>query len=304
MHAVLVLLASFNGNQWLDAQVQSILRQKNVRIKLVVGDDLSNDTSIDRLRVTAIGDDRIQIIQFQERSGGAGQNFIRLLGVVDISEFDFVSFSDQDDVWDAEKIIRAVGLLNSSNSDGYSSAVTAFWPDGKEKMLKQSDKLSDIDFLFEGMGQGCTFVLGSDFARKIQDFIRTHRGLTLNIHYHDWLIYALSRVMRRRWVFDNQSMMRYRQHEGNDTGARNALAGIIKRIHLIRGGWYSAQVREIIAVASTLCAEVIPDDFISVWIREDSVQRRLSLAWILLRRGRRRLLDRIVLALSSLLGWI
>jgi len=40
---VLVLLATYNGIKWIDQQVQSIVKQVNVDIDLVVSDDFSSD---------------------------------------------------------------------------------------------------------------------------------------------------------------------------------------------------------------------------------------------------------------------
>ncbi|CAA0118115.1 glycosyltransferase [Zhongshania aliphaticivorans] len=305
MNDILVLLATYNGRPWLEEQVNSVLAQQGVTLRLLIGDDCSTDGSIIDLKAM-VKDDRVQIKKFDSSSGGAGQNFIRILSYADLDLFDYVAFSDQDDYWSPDKLSRAIGRLKSLNGDGYSSAVTAFWPDGKEQLLSQSMSETDIDFLFEGAGQGCTFVLRGDFAREIQFFIREHSAGLAGIHYHDWLVYALSRVMGKKWLFDPTPTMRYRQHSGNDTGARAALVGIRKRMNLIRNGWYADQVQQVIAVVSVLkeSKKVFPEDFLLVWNLPDGIFRRFHLAMILLKRGRRRRTDRVVLAISSILGWL
>ena len=40
---VTVLMATYNGEKWLESQLQSILKQKNVKIKLAIQDDNSED---------------------------------------------------------------------------------------------------------------------------------------------------------------------------------------------------------------------------------------------------------------------
>lgn len=305
MNEVLILLAAYNGNPWLIGQVRSILAQKDVSFCLSIGDDCSVDGSINELEIE-ISDERVYVTRFSVSSGGAGQNFLRILSCADMDSFEYIAFSDQDDYWRPEKLSRAISNLNAFDADGYSSAVTAFWPDGKEKLLVQSANLTDLDFLFEGAGQGCTFVLRRDFAKQIQQFVRSNAALLSNIHYHDWLIYASSRVLGKQWVFDPEPTMRYRQHDGNDTGARGVLGGMRKRLILIKSGWYANQVRQIMAAVSVLDSRgnAIPEDFLGIWNRPRGISRRFLLAILLLKRGRRRTFDRIVLAASSLLGWL
>jgi rhamnosyltransferase len=303
VNKVLVLLAAYNGKPWLASQLRSVLDQQGVDLRVLIGDDRSTDGCLDALDIN-LHDERVQILSFDESSGGAGQNFLRILAQVDLAGFDYVAFSDQDDLWHKNKLERGIDMVQSQNADGYSSSVTAFWPDGREQVLSQSPNATDLDFLFEGAGQGCTFVLRGDFAREVQEFVCGNHKLLNGIHYHDWLVYAVSRAMGKRWVFDPEPSMHYRQHGGNDTGARGVFAGVQKRLGLIRNGWYAKQVRQMIAVVSALNAYALPSDFSAAWNRAPGIVRRLQLAALLLARGRRRALDRTVLAVSSLLGWI
>lgn len=305
MSTVLVLLAARNGAQCLIEQVESILSQQHADLRLLIGDDCSDDGAVDAL-MSNQSDQRLKALGFDKPSGGAGASFLRLLSCADLSSFDFIAFSDQDDVWHADKLARGIAALEECCADGYSAAVTAFWADGREQLLGQNPNRTDLDFLFEGAGQGCTFVLRSEFARQVQQFVCSNRELLSAIHYHDWLVYAASRTLGKRWVFDPVPSMRYRQHGGNDTGARGALAGVRKRLGLIRDGWYASQVRQMIVAVSALDAmkAVIPADFLAIWNCQHGLTRRLQLAGILFKRGRRRFSDRAVLAVSALLGWL
>lgn len=303
MNSILVLLATYNGKPWLVEQVKTVLDQTGVEIQVTIGDDCSTDSAVDDLE-NCIIDPRLHIKRFSTRAGGAGQSFLRLLSNVDTSTFDFVAFCDQDDLWYSDKLLRASRVLLHERADGYSSAVRAFWPDGKERLLTQNENNTDLDFLFEGAGQGCTFVLRSDFAQQIKNFVIEHQSLVLPIYYHDWLIYAISRALNKKWAFDSEPSMHYRQHENNDTGARGAVGGIKKRVQLISEGWYAGQVGSIIEAVSCLNKRVIPGDFMKVWSLPHCLRRRISLACVLLSKGRRRLSDRVVLSLSALMGWI
>lgn len=305
MYNTLVILATYNGGFWLKPQVDSILAQQCGNLHLLIGDDCSTDSAVDNLEDASLDNGSgLQVVRFSAPSGGAGQNFIRIIGCANLSVFDYIAFSDQDDVWYSDKLERAIASLERTGANGYSSAVTAFWPDGREKVLSQNPNLTDLDFLFEGAGQGCTFVLRGDFAQRVQTFIREGAVNLSGIHYHDWLIYAASRALGKKWIFDPEPSMHYRQHDGNDTGARSALLGVQKRIGMIRNGWYVNQVRQMLIVISALNPCIIPDDFLAVWNRKVGFQRRILLASILFKRGRRRLSDRVMLTVAALMGWL
>ena len=45
MKKVLVLMATYNGAQYLDEQIQSLIDQKNVELEILVRDDGSTDNT-------------------------------------------------------------------------------------------------------------------------------------------------------------------------------------------------------------------------------------------------------------------
>jgi hypothetical protein len=99
--------------------------------------------------------------------------------------------------------------------------------------------------------------------------------------------------------------MRYRQHDGNDTGARGTLNGITRRFSLVRQGWYRTQLRTI----AELCKAAAPANaIIAAWysefLRPDGWRRRLQIARFCLTGGRRRMRDNMVAVLAALSGWI
>lgn len=300
---VLVLLAYYNGAEWIEEQLNSVLLQEGVDIRVIVFDDCSAQHLSAETVIGGI-DSRVTIYTRRVSSGGAGQNFLLALRDVQDESFDFVAFCDQDDRWDSTKVSRAVAALRSGAAVGYSSAVRAVWPDGTIKLLAQNPSTTDLDFLFEGAGQGCTFVIARSFVTELRALVQAHSEVVSRLHYHDWFIYAMSRALRRRWVFDSSPGMFYRQHESNDTGARTSLRGITSRIAKIQDGWYASQVSGILEVVGLVNKDVLPDDFLKVHQRRHGLIRRISLARILLLRGRRKLSDRGILAVSALLGWL
>src|SRR3954470_7309866 len=101
---ILVLMATFNGAAWLREQIDSILVQQGVSVRLIVSDDGSSDDTSDLVDRWASHDPRIQRLETAESRLGATGNFLRLLHDADFADAEFVALSDQDDVWEADRL--------------------------------------------------------------------------------------------------------------------------------------------------------------------------------------------------------
>lgn len=303
MTRVLVVLAYYKGAEWIEEQVRSVLAQVGVDVSLIIFDDCPASRLAAEHSVGSI-DPRVKVYNRKTESGGAGQNFLKAIRDVRGESFDFLSFCDQDDIWDVTKLSRAVDALRLEGAVGYSSAVRAVWPDGTSRVLVQNAVETDMDFLFEGAGQGCTFVIERDFAIRLADIVEDNSGAVSELHYHDWFIYSMSRALGKKWAFDPSSSMLYRQHQSNDTGARASFGGVMSRVVKIRDGWYGSQVASVIDIVKRVGLNSVPSDLLRVYESPPTVVRRIALARMLFARGRRRFTDRAVLAVSALLGWI
>lgn len=236
-----VCLAAYNGMSYVAEQVESILSQQGVSLQIFVSVDVSTDGTEAFLLEWAKSEERLTILPGGRRFGGAGPNFYRLLHDVDLRVFDYLSFADQDDVWHAEKLVRAHRVLSESGAAGYSSNFTAFWPTGVERFVNKANPQRAWDFLFESAGPGCTYVLRADLAGELQEFIRGADVRLLKVDYHDWLTYAFARSRNFRWEIDNWSSMRYRQHASNQIGVNSGWRSFWHRVRKILGGYGFAQ---------------------------------------------------------------
>jgi rhamnosyltransferase len=284
--------------------MESILLQEGVDLAIAARDDASTDGTRREL-ARFENDERIRIVAASAPSGSAARNFLTLIRENAAVGFCYVAFADQDDIWNPDKLRRACSKLAAGGAAGYSSATVATWKDGRERVLRLSGMPTTADFLFEGAGQGCTFVLTINFYERVRRFLLTGADLTHKIHYHDWMVYALARSWGLSWCFDAQPSLRYRQHGGNDTGARGTLQGVVTRLERIRHGWYGSQLRAIAEV----CRAAAPDNAtVLAWQRSllqpDSLRRRLTIARFCVSGGRRRARDNLMAILAATCGWI
>ena len=300
----LVLLASHNGAAYIQEQIESILSQREVAVEILVGDDASTDDTVAIIQKLN-GNGKILALRRDVGSGSAAQNFARLFRETDVAGFDYVALSDQDDIWLPDKLARAIWEIARSGAGGYSCSVVARWPDGRESVLRQCARLRDADFLFEGAGQGCSFVITAQLFDSVQRIFRQRQDLAKHLIYHDWAVYAIARAQGAVWIFDAEPFVIYRQHGGNDTGTRYSLEGIRRRLRMFLDGRYAGQVFAI----SRICSEIAPQDaLLRRWMilssMAPSLSGRMGKIVYCARHGRRRSGDRIVTAVAAAVGWL
>jgi len=293
---VAVLLATYNGMRWINEQMRSILDQQGVDVTVFVSDDQSSDGTLEWCVDCSEKDTRIVILPLlDERFGGAARNFFRLIRDVNFSSFDYISYADQDDIWLSDKLISAhEGILEESAS-AYSGNVVAFWPDGREQILEKAQTIRKFDFLFEAGGPGCSYVLKVSEASCFKQFLVEHWTQANAVALHDWLTYAWFRSNGYRWVIDESPKIRYRQHGGNQIGANEGFAAVIRRLKMVRSGWYreqSSQVARLVAPYLSAPSKVLNSDQL--------LSRRFILSNI--NHTRRQWRDRAVLFIVVLLG--
>ena len=288
-----VCLAAYNGMAYIVEQIESILLQKNVDVKIFISVDQSSDGTDEWVDQAAQKNSRITVLPHGERFGGAARNFFRLMREVDFSRFDYVSFADQDDIWLPDKLSCAHELLLSTGADAYSSNVIAFWPDGRKFLIQKSQEQVEWDFLFEAAGPGCTYVMRKELACAIQDEITSRWDDMQEVGLHDWFAYAFARANGYRWVIDNYAGMLYRQHEKNQIGVNSGKRAFVQRARKVLSGWGLTQ--------SALIAQLVglgDDPFVKRW----SGGSRAGLLWLALNawQCRRRMRDKMIFALSCI----
>ena len=95
-----IVLATFNGEKYLEQQLNSLIMQTHQNWKLLISDDGSSDLTLTILHYFSSLDSRIAIVN-TIRQGGVVANFTKALSFV---TSDYVLFCDQDDVWSDNKI--------------------------------------------------------------------------------------------------------------------------------------------------------------------------------------------------------
>jgi rhamnosyltransferase len=234
---IAVLLAAYNGEAWVREQFNTILNQKAVEVTIFVSIDPSTDNTLNICNEYSNQYKNIIILADAGKYGGAAKNFFRLVRDVDVAGFDFVSFSDQDDIWYDDKLIRGITHIKQQQLGGYSSNVIAFWPQGEQQVIVKSQPQQAWDYLFEAAGPGCTYIFSAELAAALKQSI-VKNWLQINeLGLHDWYSYAFARAHGYTWFIDPEPSMLYRQHSSNQVGVNKGWSAFSYRARKVMQGW-------------------------------------------------------------------
>ncbi|MGP1500891.1 glycosyltransferase [Bergeyella cardium] len=223
MKTIKTLLASYNGEKYIEEQIQSILNQEGVLVDLIINDDSSKD------RTVALVKEKFPELKVKintPATGSAANNFLKMITEIDFNEdFHFVAFADQDDIWLPQKLSAAVEKLEAENAALYCSNLTKWdMQNNSFFLLKKDYPQKKYDFLFEGGSAGCTYVFTKNLAQQLKAFIPTVDSSCWEEFSHDWLVYFFARSRGFKVCIDGNSYIHYRLHNNNVHGHLNQLS--------------------------------------------------------------------------------
>jgi glycosyltransferase involved in cell wall biosynthesis len=232
---VSILLASYNGENYIRSQIDSVLSQTFKELTLVISDDLSTDQTPTIIREYQTHfPDQIIILNNEKRSGSAQNNFFRLLtSVTD----DYLMLCDQDDVWIPDKVQITWKVMERMELKyGKHTPILIHSDlsvtDRKGNMLHSSiarhQKIAVKDnrlshYLVENNITGNTVMINQAFRKYVSNIPK-------ECVMHDWWLGLLAACFGKI-AYINKPLVHYRQHEGNQVGSRSGLEQLTSRFH-------------------------------------------------------------------------
>ena len=233
-----ILMSTYNGATFLHQQINSILNQTYTNWRLIIRDDGSSDTTKTIIENYALSHpDKIIIGDKNTPNLGSTKSFERLLYFV---ESDYFMFSDQDDIWRADKIENTLLEMNRIETlYGKNIPIMvcsdAQCIDTNGNMICPSFFLSqkfidttkrDIDLLALNVVQGSTALMN----RKVLDYVRPFPKYVI----HDqWIAVITAHYGKVSYL--HEQLLLYRQHGHNVLGALNIGTGyFIRKISNIK----------------------------------------------------------------------
>lgn len=232
---VAILLCTFHGQKYLAEQLESFAAQTYSQWAVWASDDKSSDDTRTILEsyVAKWGVERLSICLGPSK--GFAANFLSLTCNAEIGA-DYYAYSDQDDVWEADKLARAVAYLQSVQAGApavYCSRTRLVDADNKQIGLSPlfSKPPSFANALMQNIGGGNTMV----FNKAARELLRL-AGKDVNVISHDWWIYLVVMGCGGQVYYDPCPSLRYRQHCSNLIGANVSLGSRIARIAMLWRG--------------------------------------------------------------------
>lgn len=226
MHSITVFMSTYNGEVYLEEQIESILKQKDVEVTLLVRDDGSTDRTIDILeKYKSLG----KLSYIAGHNLGYGKSFLNLFKHVQIPT-EYYAFSDQDDYWEDNKLINAIKQLKLLDSDigkiyfsDLSIVDENLIPIGYKKFDNLIISLGSV--LVRQRVAGCTMVFDANLFQKanLVDFENYKYHIS-----HEW-IYILCLILGGEAIYDKRAFIKYRRHNYTVTTLGRGLKARFKR---------------------------------------------------------------------------
>lgn len=245
---ILVILASYNGENYIKEQIESILSQDGVTLDIMVFDDVSKDNTL-KVLASFSTELRVKLIKNPAATGSAANNFFNAIkNITDdvINQYDCLAFADQDDIWLPNKLFAASKMLQKEKSNLYMSNLI-LWKEktNTKSIIKKCYPQKKYDFLFESGSAGCTYVFSNTFCLDLKQTLLTVDYSQWKYFSHDWFVYFFARINNYGVSIDSNAYILYRIHENNVHGQlnTNSIFAIKERLKLIKEGWYFEHIK-------------------------------------------------------------
>ena len=219
LEKVAIIMSTYNGEKFLREQIDSILLQENVDIRLFIRDDGSKDNTTKIINEYSKENDNV-IFWNKDciLNLGIRDSFLSLLKDVyeKYADIEYFAFADQDDVWNPKKLSTAIKKIaeNKDRPTLYYSNKTFVDADLNlifEENIKYYGDFYEV--LWTSLASGCTMVMNRAVVQLSVRIFPEYAG-----YIHDSWIYRLSKLCNVNIVFDNKSYILYRQHGDNAFG--------------------------------------------------------------------------------------
>jgi glycosyltransferase involved in cell wall biosynthesis len=219
-----ILLATYNGAQYLREQLDSIISQSYCDWRLLIRDDSSSDTTLSIINefITKYPD-RISLLDNGWQNVGVVRNFSLLL---ENATADYVMFCDQDDIWLPQKIAVTIDKmleLEKKNSreipllvftdltvvdeDGSTVRSDSVW----EYQQLEPGNVSNLNrLLLQNIPTGCTVMINRALREKASP-------IPADAAMHDWWLALVASVFGKSGYVPEATVL-YRQHGMNVCG--------------------------------------------------------------------------------------
>jgi glycosyltransferase involved in cell wall biosynthesis len=234
--SVLVIISSYNSRIYIRQQLDSILNQDGIDVRIWIRDDGSEDDTLEIIDQYCKKDSRITVTA----GGNLGpcRSFLTAIYSCPIKA-DYFAFADADDVWNNDKLAHSVALIESNQGQSPTAVATRVEVVNAQLQHIMYSRIPRVGFTFnnaliETLATGMTIVMNPAAFTLLRSRRPNYAVM------HDAWIYLLITAFGK-FIYSPRPTVKYRQHDSNFFGAGHSLK---KRMRLRWGKlWHLSPFR-------------------------------------------------------------
>ena len=219
---VAIILGFYNGNKFLVEQLKSIISQTQNNLKIFIFNDKSTQKILNLEKAYLRNSNRKITLVNRKENHGFAKNF--LLGLKDVgANFDYYAFSDQDDIWEDNKIedaVKEISKFDFSKPVLYCSRTAYISNDASKEIGSSRNFQKNAIFknaLIQNIAGGNTIVMNKKARNLVVSSLNCREFVS-----HDWWCYQIISAAGGKIIFSSKKSLKYRQHDKNLIGGNNS----------------------------------------------------------------------------------
>ena len=209
-----IAMATYNGQNYIKEQLDSILSQTYKDFELIICDDCSKDKTPSILKEYTAKDSRITVF-INDTNLGFKKNFEK---AIQNCHGEYIAFCDQDDIWtpnhleilysqieNKDLICGNAKLIDSNGNDMNTTTHECL----SSFILPESSTEQFKNLLYGNFAQGTAMMITKELAQKIIPIPQT-------VKYHDWWAASIA-SLNNGCKYTDEIVLLYRQHGTNQT---------------------------------------------------------------------------------------
>lgn len=216
-----IAMTTYNGAQFVQAQLRSILEQTRQPDEIIICDDGSRDDTVNIIRhvMETSGTDRIRLVENEENLGYI-RNFYK---AISLTKGDYIFLADQDDIWHREKLEKSLAIMERTGAAAICTRSRLIDRNGQEMdgnafivsvlLTRLKEELGPVrffDLVIENVAQGCTYCFTKEVRAK-------YLALNSRQLIHDYQIMFIASLVGKVYACA-EPMIDYRIHGSNSAG--------------------------------------------------------------------------------------
>jgi glycosyltransferase involved in cell wall biosynthesis len=228
-------MSTYNGEAYLEQQVNSILKQTFTNWQLLIRDDGSTDKTVELIKqFEKQYPEKIRQVD-HANGGGSSKSF---MGMLSLMNAPYGMFCDQDDFWESNKIALSLEKLKALEQKDPVALVFTDMEVVSEDLKEERGSFLALqrlnpnwinnpnNLLAQSIAAGCTMIFTSHLVKLV-------KPISAPLFQHDhWLL--INAAIYGYVGYCEERTVRYRQHSYNTIGS-----------HEINWAYFSKKIKEI-----------------------------------------------------------